>query len=146
MIPFSAPSFTIIGAFDARVVSLHDGDTFTCVFGYNGSYHKFSVRLEGIDTPEMTSKDPDHKQRALVARNRLFELITGVGAQRTLTWTKKTFEEYFNRNYTYIRLTVNGLDKYGRLLGSAGDPSFSSVLLKEGHAYAYDGGTKNTEF
>lgn len=144
-IPFKAPNFTINGKFNVRVVGLHDGDTMNCVWRFAGDFFKFSVRLEGIDTPEMTSKDPELKKRALGARNRLFELITCTKDQQTHTWTKKNFDEYFEKNATVLSLVCNGLDKYGRILGTVGSPSFSSILVKEGHAYEYGGRTKLTE-
>lgn len=145
-IPFDAPAFTISGVKQARVVSLHDGDTLTCVMYYCDGYFKFPVRMDGIDTPEMTSKDPELKSRALAARDRLFHLVSsGFGNVNTTTWKKKDFDEFFKKNFVAVDLDCKGLDKYGRLLATIGNPSFSSILVQEGLAYPYSGKTKLTE-
>lgn len=144
MIPSKASNFTVTGTKTARVVGMHDGDTMNCVFEFGGAYYKFPVRMNGIDTPEMTSKDPILKHRALSARNRLFSLVTD-RPQSTLAWTKKDFDKYFEDNYTTVILECKGLDKYGRVLADVGSPTFSSILVKEGHAYVYTGQTKMTE-
>lgn len=135
-IPHDVPVFTIIGDFTARVTSLHDGDTFTCVFFYSSRYHKFHARINGIDTPEIASKDP----KAFDARHRLFQLLTLDDKTDTLTWKKKDFDDYFVRNYTEVKLTCTGLDKYGRLLVNCG--SISDTLIREGLAHSYSGQTK----
>jgi endonuclease YncB( thermonuclease family) len=141
--PSAAPAFTILGKRSARVVGIHDGDTINCILNYSGFY-KFPVRMDGIDTPEMTSKDEDLKKRALLARQRIFELITNSSTD-TLGWKKKDFDSYFTSKYHEVSLDCKGLDKYGRLLASIGDPSFSSILVREGLAYPYSGKTKLTE-
>lgn len=145
MIPYNAQPFSITGSFPSRVVSLHDGDTITCVIDFRGVYHRFSFRMDGIDTPEMTSKDPELKKKALLSRQRLFELITNKYDVDTRDWKKKNFDVFFEKNYTEVTLDCKGLDKYGRVLATIGDPSFSSILVQEGLAYPYSGKTKLTE-
>lgn len=146
MIPFDAPAFTISGVNRGRVVSIHDGDTLTCVMYYCEGYFKFSVRMDGIDTPEMTSKDPELKNRALAARDRLFHLVcNGFEHINTTNWKKKDFDEFFRNTFVAVNLDCKGLDKYGRLLATIGNPSFSSILVQEGLAYPYSGKTKLTE-
>ncbi len=140
-IPFDAPSFSLSGTpHVARVVSLHDGDTFTVVLSLGGAYYKFNVRLDGIDTPEMTSRDPVLKSRAFLARARLFSLITNRNTIDTLTWRKKDFDTYFLENYTTVTLECKDMDKYGRVLASISN--FAQVLIDEKHAIPYDGGHK----
>ena len=41
----------------AKCVKIYDGDTATFAFYYNKTYYKFRVRLAGIDTAEIKSKD-----------------------------------------------------------------------------------------
>lgn len=142
VIPFDAPAFTITGSHIIRVVGLHDGDTINAVMMFNGRYNRFSLRLDGIDTPEMTSKDPAIKEKALAARQRLFNLITG-NFSNTFEWKKKDFDSWFKQNDTIIRANINGLDKYGRLLAQlGGNRPFADILVNEGLANRYDGGTK----
>lgn len=111
-----------------RVVKVYDGDTITlaamipCVS--HGPF-KFSVRLRGIDTPEMKTKDEDEREAAVIARDALASLIGG-----------KT-----------VRLEDVGTDKYGRLLADVRLPgdsaSLSEWMIEQRYAVMYDGGTKH---
>lgn len=141
-IPFSAPFFALRGIYTGRVVSLHDGDTFTCIIPFAYEYYKFPIRLAGIDTAEITSKDIILKSKALLARNRLFSLITGKDID-TIDWRRSDFEKYFENNYVTVMLNCKDLDKYGRVLADVSD--FCDTLVNEKHAYRYDGGTKLTD-
>lgn len=136
--PSDAPWFSLNGTRTVRVVSMHDGDTFTAIFRFESAYYKFPVRLGRIDTPEMTSKDP----RAYMARNRLFEMITSTDNGDTIAWRKKDFDSYFAVHPTYLTINCTGMDKYGRVLADVGE--FADTLVKEKLAHWYDGGTKET--
>jgi endonuclease YncB( thermonuclease family) len=118
---------------------VYDGDTATVVLKLKDDYWKFKVRLAGIDTCEMKSKDPYIANKARAARKRLVELITG---------SADTGD--FEAEQYGIWLVCREMDKYGRVLAdlyadSSASESFSSVLLREGHAYEYHGRTKLTE-
>lgn len=107
-----------------RVLRCYDGDTVHVAAVVDGAPHRFSCRLAGIDTPELKTRDPYEKQEAVCARDRLAELLPQTAKVR-----------------------VHGTDKYGRLLVdlyTASGESASSVLLREGLALPYDGGTKAT--
>lgn len=134
--PSDAPDFSLSGTKTVRVISLHDGDTFTAIFRFENAFYKFHVRLARIDTPEMTSKDP----KAFLARNKLFSMVTKNEKVDTITWRKKDFDSYFKLNPTYITINCNEMDKYGRILADIGD--FAETLVKEGLANWYDGGKK----
>ena len=140
--PSDAPSFSLNGTRTVRVVSMHDGDTFTAIFRFDNAFYKFPVRLGRIDTCEMTSENHELKARAFLARNRLFEMITGTNAD-TLSWRKKNFDNYFGAHPTCITMNCTGMDKYGRVLADVGD--FAETLVKEKLAYWYDGGKKLKE-
>ena len=149
MIPFRAPKFSLKGTITGRVVNLHDGDTFTCVIPFLDkessldTHYKFSIRLAGIDTCEMTSINSILKSKGFLARDRLFKLITGTNIN-TLEWRRSDFERYFERNYTTVELKCKDImDKYGRVLADVYD--FADVLVREKLAYRYDGGTKLTD-
>jgi endonuclease YncB( thermonuclease family) len=88
------PSFNF-----AKCVRVYDGDTFhlatflpsdTC----KAEPVRFSCRLNGVDTPELRTKDTDEKAAAVVARDLVKELILG----------------------KVVDVEVQGWDKYGRLL------------------------------
>ena len=140
--PSTAPQFSLQGVHTGRVVSLHDGDTFTAIVKLGETFYKFSVRLSGIDTCEMTSKDEVLKAKAFMARDRFFNLITNFKVD-TLAWRKKDFDEYFQRNYTLVTMNCKEMDKYGRVLSDVNN--FADILIGEKLAYEYNGGTKLTE-
>lgn len=110
-----------------RVIKVYDGDTITVasVLPYKGSQlYRFSVRLNGIDTPEMRTSDESEKAIAIKAQGELEKLILG-------EWVE-------------LRNTDN--DKYGRLLC---DVWFNGLhvnkwMIDNRFAVPYDGGTKET--
>lgn len=141
-IPYDAPKFSLQGTHTVRVVSIHDGDTITCVIPFETSFYKFSIRLAGIDTCEMTSKNNLARAKAFLARGRLFQLITDTNID-TLEWRKRDFDDYFAKYYTTITLECTEMDKYGRVLANISN--FADILVHEKLAYRYDGGKKLTE-
>ncbi len=134
----------------ARVTSVYDGDTIHVVIPIFNTFYKFPVRLSGIDTCEIKSKNAENKEKALRARNRLFELVTNKPLDASLK-TKKDLDKYLESDVFLLWLHCLEFDKYGRLLAnvykSAEDSttSFSDMLINEKLAYSYDGGTKLTE-
>lgn len=133
----------------ARVVSVYDGDTITAVIPILGAFFKFKVRLHGIDTCEIKSKNQAAKDMAVKARNRVIELVTGLAVDATLK-TKKDIEKMLDADVHLVWLHCLEMDKYGRVLAhvypsSNRVKSISEVLLDEKLAYAYSGETKKTE-
>jgi endonuclease YncB( thermonuclease family) len=119
--------FTLLGHKTyAKCVYVYDGDTVHIVFKMpNGSEcYKWVVRMSGIDTPEMKSKNANEKKAAVLARDFLKEQILD----------------------KIIIVDCLEFDKYGRLLAelyTEGNPvSLSRQMIEKGHAKAYDGGTK----
>lgn len=143
MYPADAPVFSLRGTHTGRVVSIHDGDTFTCVIKLGETFYKFPVRIAEIDTCEMTSKDPLLRTKAFMARDRLFGLLTKRSDVDTIEWRKKDFDEYFQKNYVLATLECQDMDKYGRVLAHV--EYIADTLVREKLAYAYDGGKKFTE-
>jgi micrococcal nuclease len=110
-----------------RVIKVYDADTITIAskLPYDTSpLYRLSVRLNGIDTPEMKGKDisEEEKAAAKVAREFVYNLV-------------------FNK---YVRLENIESEKYGRILADVyiGDIHVNDLLLKERYAVKYDGGTK----
>ena len=114
-----------------RVVKVYDGDTITIATTLpfkeaNPTVYRFSVRLRGIDTPEMRTKSEEEKAVARLARQALADLCLG----RTVT------------------LTEVALEKYGRLLANISLPvegqplQLNKWMVDQRYAVSYGGGTK----
>jgi endonuclease YncB( thermonuclease family) len=109
------------------VIKVYDGDTLTIAakLPYNGSpLYRFSVRLNGIDCPEIKGKDDDEKQCAILAKNEIINLV-------------------FQKE---IILKNVQTEKYGRILADVfiNDLHINQHLLDQRLAVKYDGGTKIT--
>lgn len=141
-IPFNAPSFSLTGVYPCRIVSIHDGDTFTGVIPFGQSYYKFSIRIAGIDTAEITSKNTFLKMKAVMARDKLFGLFTNTNIDTTL-WKKSDYENYFMNHVSIHRIQCEGMDKYGRVLAKV--YNFGDILINLNLAYKYEGKTKLNE-
>ena len=62
--------------YKAKVVSVYDGDTITCVIDLGFSLSaKIKVRLLGIDTPEIRTKDLVEKEKGYITRDWLRDKI-----------------------------------------------------------------------
>ena len=62
--------------YKAKVLSVYDGDTITCLLDLGFNIHiKEKFRLYGIDTPEIRTKDLNEKKEGYKAKNRLADLI-----------------------------------------------------------------------
>ena len=114
-----------------------DGDTIdvTIDLGFD-LYKKERVRIAGVDTPEKRTRDLEEKELGLDATNWMKENLEGaIDGDDELT----------------IRTELKGgVGKYGRLLGwlYVGDEeiSLNELMIQEGYAWAYDGGTKQKNF
>ena len=116
-----APDAFVYNATLDRIV---DGDTFDCILdlGFDVKLHKQRVRLAGIDTPESRTRDLAEKKLGLAAKERLKELCCGD-----------------------IKIKSLGKGKYGRILGipyTEDGQDICKMLIDEGHAVEYHGGTK----
>ena len=108
-----------------RVIKVYDGDTITIASKLpikNSLLYRFSVRLNGIDTPEMKSSCNDEKNVAHQAQEFVSKLILN----------------------KYVRLENIKNEKYGRILADVyiGDVHLNELLLKERYAVVYNGKTK----
>lgn len=151
----STPFFTLNGKkMYCRVVNVYDGDTITVVINIFDGFYKFSVRMNGIDTCELKSKNEKNKELACFARSRLISLITNKDiSETTLLKDRRMINNFLNKNVYCVWIECLDFDKYGRLLANiyksdnslTPSESFSSILLKEKLAYTYTGETKLTE-
>ena len=108
-----------------KVIKVYDGDTITIVgkVRYNPKIYKFSVRLNGLDCPEMKTRDVKEKLIAVKARDYVASIILN----------------------KIITLKEVKLDKYGRLLAYVyyEKRCINSELIERNLAVSYDGGTKH---
>ena len=107
-----------------KVIKVYDGDTITIVSQpyKNEPIFRFSLRLRGIDAPEMRSKDLKEKIAAKIVQQNLSDLILS----------------------KYVHVSNIGSDKYGRILC---DVDFENIsvnkwLINNRFAVEYKGGTK----
>ncbi len=135
MIPPSRKS-----CYNFRVTEINkvlDGDTIdvTIDLGFD-LYKKERVRVAGVDTPEKRTRDLEEKALGIDATN----------------WLKKKLEDTINGDGELSIRTelVGGVGKYGRLLGwlyiNDSEVSLNELMIDEGYAWEYDGGTKQKDF
>ena len=126
--------------YNFRVTSIDkvlDGDTIdvTIDLGFD-LYKKERVRVAGVDTPEKRTRDLEEKALGIDATN----------------WLKKKLEDTINGDGELSVRTelVGGVGKYGRLLGwlyiDDSQISLNELMIQEGYAWPYDGGTKQKDF
>ena len=121
-----------------EITKIIDGDTIDVVIDLGFDlYKKERVRVAGIDTPEKRTTDAEEK-------------ALGIDATE---WLKKKLEDAIAGEEDLVIRTEleGGFGKYGRLLGWLylgidAELSLNEQMIKEGYAWAYDGGTKQKNF
>ena len=107
------------------VVKVYDGDTITIAskLPYPESpLYRFSVRLNGIDCPEIKGAKESEKQCAQIAKQEMMTLVMN----------------------QVVTLRNVGTEKYGRILADVyvGEIHTNQHMIEKRLAVAYDGGTK----
>ena len=119
--------------YKCKILRVVDGDTVDVDIdlGFGMWMHKERVRMMGIDTPESRTRDKVEKAFGLASKDRLKELlpIGSIGVLKT-------------------EIDRSGEDKkgkFGRILGDfiIEDKRATDILIEEGHAVAYFGGSKD---
>uniref|UniRef100_A0A6C0FAZ2 TNase-like domain-containing protein n=1 Tax=viral metagenome TaxID=1070528 RepID=A0A6C0FAZ2_9ZZZZ len=107
-----------------KVIKVYDGDSITIAAKPYENYpiYRFSVRLNGIDTPELRTSNENEKAHAKIARDALHD---------------KIYDKI-------VELKNVESEKYGRLLADIylGDENINEWLINQNFAVKYDGGTK----
>jgi endonuclease YncB( thermonuclease family) len=108
-----------------KVIKVYDGDTFTMVSKLphtEGPIYRFSVRMNGIDSPEIKGKTATEKELAKKSRDALSNLILG----------------------KIVVLKNVSTEKYGRILADVylGELFVNEWMIENKYAVKYDGGTK----
>ena len=113
--------------YNAILERIVDGDTIdvTLDLGFSVHLKKQRCRLAGIDTPESRTRNLEEKALGLLAKERLKELCVGS-----------------------FKIQSLGKGKYGRILAipyTEDSKDICQILIKEGHAVEYWGGTKTAK-
>lgn len=105
-----------------KVIKVYDGDTITLGTILDNKAYRFSVRLRGIDCPEMRGP---HQDQAKNARNELYNLV-------------------FHKMVTLQQIEY---DKYGRILADVYIDSIhvNEWMIQKNLAVPYFGGKRSTE-
>jgi micrococcal nuclease len=105
--------------YKGKLLRIIDGDTIEAAIflGFNISIKK-RIRIAGINTPEVRSKNELEKQKAFAAKKRLEELFV----------TKD------------LIIHSKGFDKYGRCIAEVitSDVNVGQVLINEGYAKKFE--------
>lgn len=116
---------------EGHVIKVYDGDTITIAskLPYDSSkLYRFTVRLKGVDTPEIKGSTKEEKEMAIEARNFLSGLIL----------QKKVYLKNIQH------------EKYGRILAdvylNTDTIAINQTMLNERYAIPYDGKTKKVSF
>jgi|TARA_B110000444_G_scaffold251129_1_gene278535 micrococcal nuclease len=116
-----------------KVIKVIDGDTVDVDIdlGFDILIKGERVRIMGIDTPESRTRDKVEKKFGLASKARLKELIGGKSGPILKTQINRKGED------------MRG--KFGRILGDFVTDDgrlVTEILVEEGHAVAYFGGSK----
>lgn len=152
----NTPHFTLCNVnLVGRLVDVIDGDSLSIILPIFNKYYRYNIRLNGIDTCEMKSKNEETKKKALKARISILNLVTNENYSEILT--KKEIKNILDKNIILVWVECLEFDKYGRLLANVyqfdnlnmtkldNSSSFSEYLLQNKLAYKYAGKTKLSE-
>lgn len=107
-----------------QILSVHDGDTFTVNFPQMPFiFSHMSIRIAGIDAPELNSRRLCERNDAQLARTALITFLHG----KCVTLMEINKDKFFR---LLAKVSVDGVD--------AGD-----YLISQGLAVFYDGGKKS---
>ena len=113
-----------------KVVKVYDGDTITiaariCITETQSTkLFRFNVRLRGIDSPEIKTKNTNERRLGLESRDKMRSLVMN----------------------QIVNLENVDYDKYGRILAdiiTKDGVNVSNWMIENGFAVKYGGGTKN---
>ena len=117
----------------AKLVKVVDGDTIDALIDVGFDiWFKKRIRYKGVDTWESRTRNLEEKKLGIAAKERNKELLESVSSKSG-----------------YFRIKSYGTGKYGRVLADlfiqdkeGTTININKQLIKEGHAYVYEGGTK----
>ncbi len=119
----------------AKICDVYDGDTFSAIFYNENIPIKYRFRCLGYDAPEMKPLKSIAQREIIIekakqAKNKFIELVQKHPSKLVL-------------------LECDKFDKYGRILATVfngvDEQSVNSIMIEQGYAKNYDGGTKSTD-
>ena len=116
-----------------KVVKVYDGDTITVATPLDNTrapIYRFSVRLRGIDSPEIRGSSLEEKQKAQKARDALSAKVLN-----QMVFLQNIDTEKYGRVLADVFLEGSGSSKVE-------NQSISEWMLENHYAVAYDGGAK----
>lgn len=119
--------------YNAKVIKIVDGDTVDLEIDLGFKLYTLQrCRLDGIDAPELTSKDKDKKELAQKVKKYLIEKLIG---KTILVETKKQgkFGRYLVKIWIYKDIEKLILE----------EKSINQDLIDKGYAEEYHGGKRN---
>lgn len=140
----------------SKVVSVYDGDTCRVAFLWKEKTTKpeiimVSVRLYGIDCPELRSRNHTERGLALESKEKLQSLLTSVPKNGSMDNNNKLVVIAFGKNDKYGRPLATfydypGYRKYIESLKNINtlnfEKSINYIMIKDGKATEYLGNTK----
>jgi micrococcal nuclease len=122
--------YYVEGPVEAELISIIDGDTLlVAAKPWPQQTISVSVRIRGVDAPEMKSKCPELRARALAAKEALASMLVATGGKLTLS--SISGDKYFGRVVADV-IVDDGRDA-------------AAELLAAGMVRPYDGGKKPRE-
>jgi len=118
---------------EGQVIKVYDGDTITIAakLPYDESpLYRFSVRLLGIDSPEIKGKTPQEKEAAKKSQNALENLILN-----KIVYLKDMSNEKYGRILANVYVDVD-------VDSSENQIHVNKWMLDNKYAHEYDGKTK----
>ncbi len=116
---------TITGPVSAKVIKVYDGDTFTVeAYPWPGLEAKASVRVNGVDTPEIRGKCDAEKQKAIEAR----EFVKGLILGEVVFLEHVKYGKYAGRVVADVKLEGGG--------------SLAEKIIRQGLGREYHGGRR----
>ena len=115
-----------------KVIDVYDGDTCTIAIPLNGVIVQEKLRLMGIDTPEIRTKNLEEKKAGKLAGEFLSSLILG----KVLRVKLEPKREKFGRLLGTLFL------ESGNVCCFLDSENINQLMINKGYAVAYDGGTK----
>ena len=110
---------------NAYCFNVHDTDTISVLFKFGSEIVKYNLRLNGIDAPELRSKNENEKKLCIEGTEYLKNMVLN----------------------KLIKIKTLKTDKYGRMLAilyNDNDECINDLLIKKNFCRAYDGGTKES--
>eukprot|EP00899_Mesostigma_viride_P000427 jgi/Mesvir1/10385/Mv10585-RA.1 len=137
--------FTLQGLrLQCKVVSCHDGDTARVVtlFPWSSSPQKLTLRLAGIDAPEINPRARDFdrdrvRYRAKISRNALIRKVTNCELiLDDVDVSPSDLQKILDTNTKMIDVSMGRFDAFGRVLATlyADGVDVNKAMVAEGYA------------